>query len=176
MNFNALRENGLKAGFTEVVPLDCSALQAEPQVRQMCASCHRYEKSWSCPPACGTLEECRERMAGYTKGILVQTVGELEDELDGLGMRKAQERHQESMLRFLKELQKTYPNVLALGAGCCDLCSECTYPEQPCRFPENMIFSVESHGILVSELCRANQMKYYYGKNRISYTGCYLLE
>ena len=34
----------------------------------------------------GTLEECGEDISGYTRGIIVQTKGELEDEFDGEGM------------------------------------------------------------------------------------------
>ena len=32
------------------------------QVRYICKTeCHQYGKSWSCPPAVGTVEECKQR-------------------------------------------------------------------------------------------------------------------
>ena len=65
--------------------------------------------------------------------------------------------------------------VLALGAGCCTQCGECTYPHAPCRFPEKMISSMEAFGILVLEVCQANGLPYYYGSDKIAYTSCFLL-
>ena len=85
MNFKDLKQLCLSHGFTNVVPLACDTIELKPEVRQMCASdsCHKYNKCWSCPPGCGTLEECEQRVRKYKLGILVQTVGELEDSLDG---------------------------------------------------------------------------------------------
>ena len=33
----------------------------------MCAAdkCNAYGNSWTCPPACGTIEECQARMMEY---------------------------------------------------------------------------------------------------------------
>ena len=43
-----------------------------------------------------------------------------------------------------------------------------------CRFPEKMVSSMESYGIVVAEVCKANDLPYYYGKNTIAYTSCVL--
>lgn len=69
------------AGFSEVAPLDVSTIELKQEVRDMCAAntCHQYGKSWACPPGCGTLEECRARVRRCNAGVLVQTVGRLED-------------------------------------------------------------------------------------------------
>ena len=95
-----------------------------------------YDKRWSCPPGCGTLEECTDRISRYDHGILVQTVGELEDELDGEGMIEAEHRHKDHFLKMNNLLRQHRKDVLALGSGCCTLCKTCTYPEEPCRFPD----------------------------------------
>ena len=52
------------------------------EVRDMCAAdrCDRYDKCWSCPPGCGTLEESREKAGKFSWGILLQTTEELEDD------------------------------------------------------------------------------------------------
>ena len=75
MNFKDLKQLCLSHGFTNVVPLACDTIELKPEVRQMCASdsCHKYNKCWSCPPGCGTLEECKQRVRKYKLGILVQT-------------------------------------------------------------------------------------------------------
>ena len=64
--------------------------------------------------------------------------------------------------------------ALAAGAGCCTVCKECTYPDAPCRFPEQKMSSMEALGMLVLEVCKANDMRYFYGENTIAYTSCFL--
>ena len=78
MNFKDLKQLCLSHGFTNVVPLACDTIELKPEVRQMCASdsCHKYNKCWSCPPGCGTLEECEHhgraerQVLRYLDGIL----------------------------------------------------------------------------------------------------------
>lgn len=178
MDFERLQAEGLKAGFSKVALLDCSTMKVKQEVRDMCASgsCKRYGTNWACPPACGTLEECKARIEAFQTGLLVQTIGELEDELDGEGMMETEELHKEHFARFQKVLKEEYPGLLALGAGCCNVCKTCSYPDAPCRFPDQAFSSVESYGILVLQLCMDNHLDYYYGKNHIAYTSCYLLE
>ncbi len=164
-------------GFDRAVSLDCGTLKPLAQVREMCSAgtCGQYGKNWSCPPACGSLAQCGEQAAAYGTGILVQTVGRLEDSLDYEGMKEAEERHKAAFLAMAEWLRKPFPGLLPLGAGCCTLCKACTCPEAPCRFPKKRISSLEAYGILVSGLCQSNGVDYYYGAGTIAYTGCYLL-
>ena len=62
-------------GFSHYAELNMNALIARSEIRDMCITgkCQRYGKSWSCPPACGSLETCAARMRQYSSGILVQT-------------------------------------------------------------------------------------------------------
>ena len=137
-------------------------------------SCGQYGKRWSCPPGCGTLEDCRRQIAARSQGILVQTVGTLEDEFDMDGMLAVEARHKAQFLQMLEALRAQFRDVLGLGAGCCMRCAVCTYPDAPCRFPQQRIASLEAYGILVSQLCRDNGLAYYYGRCSIAYTSCYL--
>ena len=131
MNFKDLKQLCLSHGFTNVVPLACDTIELKPEVRQMCASdsCHKYNKCWSCPPGCGTLEECKQRVRKYKLGILVQTVGQLEDSMDGEGMMRTEAMHKASFYSLEKDLRKFYPNMLPIGAGCCIKCKTCTCPD-----------------------------------------------
>lgn len=178
MDIRKLEQMGMEQGFSHVVLLDCDTIELKPEVRQMCASgsCHKYDKCWSCPPGCGSLEECETRVRQYKKGIIVQTVGELEDALDGEGMMETEARHKNYFSEFEKKLREIYPDMLAIGAGCCTKCKVCTYPDAPCRFPKQAFSSMEAYGMLVTQVCQANGLKYYYGDCTISYTSCYLLE
>ena len=96
----------------------------------MCSTdkCHMYGRNWSCPPACGTLEECAADISGYKKGIIVQTKGELEDEFDGEGMMETEALHKEHFIKMHDRLKKEFPKLLSLGAGCCTRCAKCSYP------------------------------------------------
>lgn len=165
------------AGFTEAGTLDCSTLEFQPEVRQMCSAdlCRSYAKSWSCPPACGTLEKIKKRADQYTCGILVQTVAGLEDSFDYETMMETEKIHNNSFLNFTSLVLKAYPNAFPMGAGACRLCDSCNYPDAPCRFPKLVFPSMEACGLFVSRVCEKNSMKYNYGKNTISFTSCYLL-
>ena len=84
-DMDRLMELAKAEGFSQAAPLDCRTIELKPEVRKMCEAntCHMYGRCWSCPPGCGTLEACREKIADYRYGILVQTTGQLEDDLDG---------------------------------------------------------------------------------------------
>ncbi len=64
----------------------------------------------------------------YQAGILVQTVGELEDSMDGETMMETEALHKQNFYAMEKLLRETYPDMLAIGAGCCTKCETCTYP------------------------------------------------
>ncbi len=178
LDYQELERIGQECGFTHIAPLDASTIQVLPEVRKMCEknTCRMYGKRWSCPPGAGTLEECEARVRRYTSGILVQTVGELEDELDGEAMMETEALHKENFQRMREVLHKKFPGMLSIGSGCCTRCKECAYPDAPCRFPDDMFASMEAYGMLVTEVCTANGMSYYYGPCTIAYTACYLLE
>ena len=163
-------------GFEQAGPLDPATIALKEEVREMCASgkCAMYDKRWSCPPGCGTLDECRELLKGYTRGILVQSVGELEDNFDIETMMETEAAHKERFYAMRKALVERGIDALAAGAGCCTICPECTYPDAPCRFPEQKMSSMEALGMLVLEVCKANDMRYFYGENTIAYTSCLL--
>lgn len=175
-DYDELTVLGQKIGFRHVVPLNPATIDLKPEVRDMCAAntCGKYGKCWSCPPGCGPLEECKARIARYQRGILVQTVGELEDALDGEGMMAAKDRHKAHFLEMYDALRPMFKDMLAIGAGGCDICESCTYPDQPCRFPDKCITSMEAYGMLVLEVCKKNNLAYYHGPNTISYTSCFL--
>ncbi len=166
------------AGFTYAGPLDVSTIRLLDEVRDMCAAnaCGAYGHNWSCPPACGPIDALRRVISQYYIGLLVQTVGELEDEFDGEGMMETEADHKRHFDTLHGRLLQEWPNLLALGAGTCRRCAECTYPDAPCRFPDRRVSSMEAFGMLVSEVCKANGIRYYYGRGTIAYTSCFLLE
>ena len=178
MSYEELAKLAEAAGFTAWAPLDASTLEVKSEVRDMCAqnTCGMYDKCWSCPPGCGTPEECSERLSQYPGGILVQTCGEIEDSFDFEGIVEIEADHKEHLSGMYAELRKAGIDVLALGAGCCRQCKQCTYPDKPCRFPDQMVSSMEAYGLVVLEVCKANNLQYYYGADKMAYTSCFLVK
>ena len=177
MKIDQLEQIAREAGFTCFAPLDIKTIELKEEVRQMCADnvCHQYNKRWSCPPGCGTLEECRQRIGSYSYGILVQTVGEVEDSFDYDSMKEMESSHKKNFQRMLDILRQSCDHLLPLSAGACTCCEHCTYPDAPCRFPDRMTASMEAYGMIVLEVCKANGMQYYYGSDKIAFTSCFLL-
>ena len=176
--YTELAEIAIKSGFTHYSELDVSTLEFMQEIRDMCnpEQCRNYNQSWSCPPACAPLEEIRERVKGFAMGILVQTVGELEDSLDWDGIMETGAQHKINFGKMREELSKKHPMLLAMGAGACKLCEACTYPDKPCRFPDKIEVSMEASGLFVSKVCTDNNLKYNYGPDHIAFTSCFLLK
>ncbi len=165
----------LADGFTRAFFVSPSALEVLEEVRGMCAAdrCRQFGRSWSCPPACGTLRQCAERLCSCRSGLLVQTVGQLEDDFDLDGMDAALVRHRQSFLTLAARARLLYPGCLPLAAGACAVCAHCAYPE-PCRAPEKCHPSMEAFGLLVSQVCQACGAPYHSGQLTVTYTSCIL--
>ena len=165
----------LECGFTAAAVLDVQTLMPMPMVRDACAAgrCGAYGKNWTCPPYCGTLEECEKKMRGYTRGLLLQTVGRLEKTVDTRGYARVEGEHLTAFHRFAEIIRNAYPNALCLGSGGCRICGKCAWPE-PCRFPERACASMEAYGLFVTQVCRDNAMAYHHGPKTVTYTACVL--
>lgn len=162
-------------GFDVAVPLRPEKLEAREDVRLMCTAdkCRAYGKNWTCPPACGTLGECQEKMHSFSRGILLQTIGQMTKPIDSRVYRETERRHTENFRLLAQEMRSIYPDALCLGAGGCRICKICAYPE-PCRFPEKAMSSMEGYGLFVTQVCRDHGLPYYYGEKTITFTACIL--
>lgn len=172
-----LVKKALEFGFSHAAPLDASTLVLRPEVRDMCAAdkCKAYDRNWMCPPACGSLEENVKRMKGYAHGLIVQTTGEMEDDFDYEVMKETGDEQKRRFYEYTKILKEAYPKLLALTSGSCELCPTCSYPDAPCRHPNDAMPSMEAFGLVVSDVCKSNDLPYYYGPRTITYTGCFLV-
>jgi predicted metal-binding protein len=132
--------------------------------------CGHYNRSWTCPPVVGTLEEQREKILAYTKAFVFTTKHILEDSFDYEGMTKGRERHT-GLTLLLREKLGTFP---VYGAGSCPWCSfldpgaSCSFPS-PCPFPEKKLSSIEAAGINVTELSKTAGLRYNNGPNTVTY-------
>lgn len=163
------------AGFECVGRCDPSALVLRQEVRAMCASgqCRVYGTNWACPPHCGDLGHFQQQIDARNECILVQTVALLEDEFDGESMAAAADLHRRRMEALARALDPRL-GAMVLAAGPCGLCEACPCPQEPCRFPQQRLVSMEAAGIVVSEACQVAGIPYNHGPCTIAYTGCVL--
>jgi predicted metal-binding protein len=177
-NTASLVGEALEAGFSQAGELNMKALVFMPEVRDMCRAdrCNRYDKNWRCPPGCGGIEEAAERAARYSYGIIVQTIGRMEDDFDYEAIQETGEKHKKNFASLVEKLKARYTDVLPMGAGTCSICEKCSYPDAPCRFPDKSISSMEAYGLWVSKVCELSAIPYYNGELTVTYTSCYLLK
>ena len=177
-NTDELIKEAVEFGFSQAAELNTSALVFMPEVRDMCGPkyCRQFGKNWCCPPACGTLEESSERAAQYSYGIIVQTIGQMDDDFDYEGIMAASEKHTKNFYKFAEMLKERYSDVLLMGAGTCEICETCTYPDAPCRYPDKAISSMEAYGLWVSKVCELSGIAYNNGKQTMTFVSCYLLK
>ena len=142
-------------------PLD---LVFTERVRHVCETeCPMYGKTWACPPAVGTVEECRARCLSYPEGLMISTVtevGDVENLEETLSTRK---EHEEITHQVAKLVAEQGLETYVLSTEACALCEKCAYPDAPCRHPDKMYPCVESHGILVTDLCEKQGMEFFNG-------------
>ncbi len=173
-NVENIEKIAKKHGFECIGRTTADKLNVREEVRSMCAAdkCKAYNASWSCPPACGTIEHFREEIAKRNDVVVFQTVAQLEDEFDIDTMMDAAELHSERIPDFINEIREFVPDCLPLAAGACTQCDDCTYPDAPCRFPDEMFVSMEAAGLVVSDVCVAANIPYNHGQDHIAYVGC----
>lgn len=173
-----IRSLAIEAGFTHAATLSMDSLEFRDEVRDMCSEdrCKSYGRSWSCPPAVGSVERAKERAGAYHRGIIVQTAGVLADSFDMDGTAALMKRHRKCFDTLVRQIRSFYPDCLPMGAGACRLCRSCTYPDRPCRHPDRMYPSMEAYGLLVSDVAIGSGLKYNYGENTMCFTSCVLID
>lgn len=116
--------------------VEIANLKYYQEIRSICEenSCRNYATSWACPPAIGTIEECRERINKYDKMLLFTQKYELESSFDFMGMKESMDDFKKIVDVFHQKLSTVLTDFMLLSNEGCGRCSECTYPESPCRF------------------------------------------
>lgn len=146
------------------------------EVRQICRQeCPMYGKSWSCPPAVGTVEECKARCFAYEGAFLFTTIAEVSDIANLKETLDTRFEH-EKITRDLGELfKKNGADVMLLSSESCAICDSCAYCENSaCRHPEYMIPCIESQGILVTELAEKYEIPFFDSLTTVQWFGLVL--
>ena len=166
----------LGIGFEHAAFFDPAMLEFRQDVREMCSAnkCRIYNKNWACPPACGSVEDSVVKAKKYSRALMIQTTATLEDSFDFETMMQAGKDHKERFIKAVALVREFDPGCLPMGAGGCNICKECSYPDEPCRFPDKAFTSMEAYGLYVAAECKKAGLEYNYGPNTLTYSSCIL--
>lgn len=156
--------------------LDVGEIEFKEEVRQICMQeCERYNTSWSCPPAVGTVAECRRRCGGYEKALVFTTLAEVSD-ISNMEETLATRREHEAVIHGIcRELDAAGIGRLALSSDSCAICESCAWPDAPCRHPGEMLPCIESYGILVTLAAEKLSMDFFYDSRTVVWYGVIFL-
>ncbi|MCL2407632.1 MAG: DUF2284 domain-containing protein [Defluviitaleaceae bacterium] len=166
----------IEAGATKAEQLPVGKLLLDPGLIEYCKqdACGRYNRSYTCPPLLGDINNLIEKIKNFTDVIIWQNIYTIEDSFDFEGMMAAQDEHKKMAHKIAK---LTYArigrkNALILSAGACQLCDACAcITGEACRYPAEALSSLEAHGINVSQISEISGLKYINGVNTVTYFG-----
>ena len=151
--------------------IDPASLEFSERVRWICEhECPMYGKTWACPPAVGSVRDCKAKCAQYQNCLMISTITEVNDISnieETLATRPEHEKVTNQVRQLLRQ-QGAEPYVLSTEA--CTLCQRCAYLDgQPCRYPEKMHPCVESHGINLLGVLADQGLEFQYGENVVTW-------
>jgi len=155
--------------------INCDDIIFDPEVQKLCINdnfrCPYYNHSWACPPETPYM---KEEISKYYKFFLVYTKFDLASYIKKQ-KRKSPYRSEQTIrnrfylkniLRdelekeinsFLEKYNRKFEEKLILWDGHCRFCEKkdyqkCTYDDgDPCRFPDQIRYSMEAVGIHVTK-------------------------
>ncbi|MDR1409653.1 MAG: DUF2284 domain-containing protein [Oscillospiraceae bacterium] len=155
--------------------VDSKKVAYTQEVRKYCEDnvCREYGKTWACPPAIGTVDECAARAKSYEHMLVFTVKYDIADSLDMEGMLRGMRCFRSVANRVDDRLKDVLTDYLLLGNEGCGICEDCAYPS-PCRFPDKVYGSIEGYGIFVNKLAEQAGVLYNNGENTITYFGAVL--
>ncbi len=169
--------NAIHHGAHKAHVIDVDKITFDENLRSYCEVnyCGSYGKNYACPPDVGTVREVIDKARGYGKALIFQTIGQLEDSYDFEGMQESARLHTNVSNLIEHDMRQLSADFLQLTVGGCTVCSECAIVgNQPCRFPDRAVSSLEAYCMNVSNLAKLCGMNYINGKDTVTYFGAFL--
>ena len=177
MTDRELIQLAMDEGFTAAAAVDTSEIVFDPSFRPFCAEnlCGQYGVNYSCPPACGTPEEMKQKILAHKKALVLQTVWSIADYSDAPAVKEAKAEHNAAEIRLMKKAaEKGCPGFLA-GASGCALCQPCAMAKgEPCRFPDLRYSCMSAYCIFVKKLADRCGMDYDCGPGKLGLFGLFV--
>ena len=164
MNRAAVEAQLAELPLAEFVWFETAELEFSERIRTVCReNCPRYNKTWACPPAVGSVEACRARCLSYPQGLLITSLTEVADIADTEAALATRGPHEELTRQVAAILRAQGAEVYGLSTESCAICAHCAWPDGPCRHPDRMFPCVESQGILVTDLAEKRGLDFMNG-------------
>ena len=139
--------------------IDTSEIEFDNKVRAFCKKeCSRYGTSWSCPPAIGNIDKCKEKCSKFPKALLFSSIADVLDNANEADI--SRRKHAQVVKQVVRFLKVNNVPCYALSSDECALCEKCSYPKKTCLRPEAILPCIESHGIVLLDLTKKHQMDY----------------
>jgi predicted metal-binding protein len=157
---------------------DPKLLVPEQRIRDLCNEdkCGNYGKHYMCPPHVGTLDEIREKLSGFQRGVLLQYSEPLDVRNDGEGLMRTKLDFHEKILQLEGMLNdEGVAPVWGMIGGSCELCQPCLAATgDPCPHLEKARMSLESVAVDVIALLDRFGLDSEFHRDRITWAGCIL--
>ena len=151
--------------------IDPKQLEFSERIRWICEhECPMCDRTWACPPAVGSVTQCRAKCLSYVNCLMIATTVEVADiaNIDETLATRPEHEAITNEVRDLMRAQGVEPYVLSTEA--CAECERCAWLDgQPCRHPDRMHPCVESHGINLMPVLEENGIDFQFGSNVVTW-------
>lgn len=177
MRFDVIEDYITQFPIYQYALLDSKEIEFSDKVRIICKrECPRYGKSWSCPPAVGSLEKCQDTCLKYPKVLLFSSVAEVPDYSDFERTLQSKHEHELITRKIEKFLRLNGVSCYTLSSDSCSHCETCSYPKKSCAHPDIMHPCIESHGIVLTNTIEQHQMDYFLGETMVLWFSLIFME
>lgn len=173
MKDSEILELARAAGFSPalIAPAD---IPVNDKFRVFCEEnrCGKYNANYSCPPACGTVEELHRRILAEEEALIVEMIFPIQGYEDREAIAQAKLTHNAAVRSLLKTLRQAGLEGFCSGYNGCPLCNPCKQAEGlPCAFPEERISCMSAYCIDVGELARRCDLPFAWSTDKLHLFG-----
>lgn len=161
-----------REGFTAAV-IAAKDVPVDGKFRRFCEDdlCGQYDKNYSCPPTCGTVDQMHARILSGTKALVLKSEWAIDGYGDKEGIHKGKCSHNNAMLR----LNETLSGVIA-GGSCCSLCTPCRMAlGESCAYPDLRFSCMSAYCVDVAELAKRCGMDFAWDESKLYVYGMIVL-
>lgn len=169
----------IEEGFAGMAVVDTKDIVFDDSFRTCCEEnlCGQYGVNYTCPPACGTAAEMRERIMAHKHALVLQTIWEISDYSDMPAIKAGKSSHNAGTIRLAKRLRAADCPGFLVGASGCALCTPCACAKgEPCRFPEYAYSCMSAYCIFVKKLADHCGLEYNCGEGLLAFFGMYVFD
>ena len=135
--------------------ISAKEIPVDGSFRKFCEDnlCGKYNANYSCPPACGTVEEVHARLFAADRALVLQSIHEIGSYENKEAILTSKKNLNIAILKLTDSLRAKGLNCFCLGYGGCPLCNPCKQAAgESCVFPEKRISCMSAYCIDVGKL------------------------